>query len=324
MRNGGQKTPLNQSRCRRHRDGLDTRPVTSMRSAHLALREGRRPGDFGRRSEVRCPRAGACHSRARAAWASACRHYDRRVRCSLDWDRRARVTPVEKHARLRPGWRSIGSQAPAESQEAWLKLRLGDEQSPWREPQWNAGRRARPAGRAPHLASAELRLAPFGVLLPFLSFVLSFVFGFRAAPDRDGSGPPLPGSSDKGRECGEVFGTGVLNSSGANQKTHRENENLFPLPPTRAARGGEGLGVGGTFLSLGVRVEVVPPPPTHPRPLPAIRWRERGEGRGRRIARMRALVCCPHPEARAQRASKDAGRGAGASPFEGRFAAASG
>jgi hypothetical protein len=38
-------------------------------------------------SEARCPRARARHLCSRAAWASSCRHYDRRARCSLDWDR---------------------------------------------------------------------------------------------------------------------------------------------------------------------------------------------------------------------------------------------
>jgi hypothetical protein len=93
----------------------------------------------------------------------------------------------------------------------------------------------------------------------FRSFLASLAFVPRL--DRDGSGPPLPGSSDKGRVSGEVFGTGVL--------------------ITR------------------VRIK-------------------------KRIARRQALACCPHPEVLAQRASKDAGPGASASPFEGRFAATSG
>ncbi len=38
---------------------------------------------------------------------------------TLDWDRRARVTPTTKACDLRPGWRSIGPCAPAASQEAW-------------------------------------------------------------------------------------------------------------------------------------------------------------------------------------------------------------
>ncbi len=199
--------------------------------------KGRRLGDFGRRSEVRCPRAGACHSRARAARASTCRHYDRRARCSLDWDRRARVTPVEKLARPRPGWRSIGSQAPAESQEAWLELRLGDEQSPWQEPQWNAGRRARPAGRAPHLASAaaKLRLSAFCFL--FFSFVL--LFSCRV-PIVMVLGRPLPGSSDKGRECGGVFGTGMLIARARIKKRSARTRIYFPSRPRAQRVAGRG------------------------------------------------------------------------------------
>ena len=41
------------------------------------------------------------HLCTRAARASACRHYDRRARCLLDWDRTARVTPVERRKGLR-------------------------------------------------------------------------------------------------------------------------------------------------------------------------------------------------------------------------------
>ena len=73
------------------------RACDEVKAAHLAPVSGRQPGDIGRWSGLRCPRAGACHSRSRAARASACRHYDRRARCSLDGDRTARVTPVEKH-----------------------------------------------------------------------------------------------------------------------------------------------------------------------------------------------------------------------------------
>ena len=39
--------------------------------------------------------AGGLAVLSRAAWASVSRHYDRGARCSLDWDRRRRVTPVQ-------------------------------------------------------------------------------------------------------------------------------------------------------------------------------------------------------------------------------------
>jgi hypothetical protein len=59
---------------------------------------------------------GGCGGRGRGAYGPfpgrlghhACRYYDRRVRCSLDWDRRRRVTPAQ-----------------TASQEAWPELRLG-------------------------------------------------------------------------------------------------------------------------------------------------------------------------------------------------------
>jgi hypothetical protein len=120
---------------------------------------------------LRCPRALARHLCSRAAWASPCRHYDRRARCSLDGDRTARVTPVEKRKVCAPRLgRLSGPNAPAESPEAWPDAEPWGPTSPWREPQWNAGRRARPAGRAPHLASAEVGdIAPAGVLLPLFA-----------------------------------------------------------------------------------------------------------------------------------------------------------
>jgi hypothetical protein len=105
------------------------------------------------------------------------------------------------------------------------------------EPLWNAGRRARSVERAPHLQVRWLvEIAPFGVLLPFLSFVPCV----GAAPDRDASGPPLPDTSDEGWVSGEVLGDGLLNTRGANKKAQRENgiALLFPLP---AARGEVGL-----------------------------------------------------------------------------------
>ena len=60
----------------------------------------------------------------------ACRHYDRRARCSLDWDRLgAAVMAAQQIGRV------PGSLARAEPR---------DDRLPGREPWWNAGRRARP------------------------------------------------------------------------------------------------------------------------------------------------------------------------------------
>ena len=54
--------------------------------------------------------AGGFAVRSRAVWVSVPRHDDRGGRCSLDWDRRRRVTPVQ-----------------TASQEAWPEADLGDE-----------------------------------------------------------------------------------------------------------------------------------------------------------------------------------------------------
>ena len=54
--------------------------------------------------------AGGFAACSRAAWVSASRQDDRDGRCSLDWDRRRRVTPVQ-----------------TKSQEAWPEADLGDE-----------------------------------------------------------------------------------------------------------------------------------------------------------------------------------------------------
>ena len=44
---------------------------------------------------VRAVPAGGFAACSRAAWVSVSRHDDRDGRCSLDWDRRRRVTPVQ-------------------------------------------------------------------------------------------------------------------------------------------------------------------------------------------------------------------------------------
>ena len=113
----------------------------------------------------------------------------------------------------RPGWRSIGSQAPAKSQEAWPGLSLGDQLSPWREPRWNAGRRARSAERAPQRRLRRLS-ASAGVPLPFL-------FSFcRSVGRRDKQSPER---WETGAEVQEL--------AGRIKKSRRGNDELFsPLP----------------------------------------------------------------------------------------------
>ncbi len=124
-----------------------------------------------------CGARGRGHTpRSRAARASARRHDDRRVRCSLDWDRRSRVTPGSMSSRrvILPGNRLplLRIARLAASQEAWPEPRLGRRKSPWREPWWNAGRRAgalRPSPRRFRCGGFCNTLA--GVPLPFLQTV---------------------------------------------------------------------------------------------------------------------------------------------------------
>ena len=123
----------------------------------------------------------------------ALRHYDRCARCSLQPEPAPAGNPAKLGAALR---------------EAWSGLRQGMRESLGQEPLWNAERRARPAGRAPRLASAELRLRLSAFC--FLFFLSVRSSAFVPHPDRAGSGLPLPGSSDEGREGGEVLGPGVL------------------------------------------------------------------------------------------------------------------
>ncbi len=165
---------------------------------------------------------------------------------------------VLKTRRLRPSLRKL-----------WPGLRLGDEQSSWQEPQWNAERRARPAGRAPHLASAaaKLRLSAFCFL--FFRSWLSCRYSIVMV-----SALHCRVHLTKVGKAVRFFGTGVLIARVRIKKRSARMRILFPLPPMRAVRGGEGLGVGGTCVWLGVCVEVVPPPPTPPRhSLARMGWR---------------------------------------------------
>jgi hypothetical protein len=92
--------------------------------------------------------------RSRAAWASVCRHYDRRGRCSLDWDRRRWVTPIRPRPR-KPG----------------LKLNL------WMTSPQDESRGGTPTGERARLPAAapggcgRFYPTPVGVPLPFASVV---------------------------------------------------------------------------------------------------------------------------------------------------------
>jgi hypothetical protein len=122
------------------------------------------PGGEGR---VRCPRAELRSAPGRSGH-HACRHYDRRAGCIAGSGRvaagRARAVPCPtKHG---PG------------------CALGMRYSPWQEPWWNAGRRARPT--ADGSAQADLirgATAPAGaglttVRLPAFRFLFSFVLSY--------------------------------------------------------------------------------------------------------------------------------------------------
>jgi hypothetical protein len=89
---------------------------------------------------------------------------------------------------------------------------------------------------------ARLRLQPGGV---------GGVLGTPKPLDQRERAGKLAGAVDQDQGCASSvplpWASTLLKNSGANQKTRRENESVFPLPPARAARGGEGLGVGGTL-----------------------------------------------------------------------------
>jgi len=201
-------------------------------------------GDTVWRSGVRCPRAevsSPLHSGGSDIMPSGTMTGVRGARCNRS--RRRRVTPPSlalRSAKPGPGC-AKGCVSPLD------RSRCG---TPKGE------RVPLDARRALQARSYELRLSAFCFLF-FLSFVLSFL-AFVPHPDRDGSGLPLPGSSDEGREGGEVLRPGVLIARVRIKKTHRENENLFPLsyrsacvlrscaptpnpsPPFAGANGGRG------------------------------------------------------------------------------------
>jgi hypothetical protein len=144
---------------------VDTRHYFSdeFKESNLALKDTDRvmPGGEGR---VRCPRAWPHQLRTRAVRASARRHHDRRARC------------IAGSGRVTAG-RARGAPCPTKHGPGRA---LGMRYSPWQEPWWNAGRRARP--QAEGGASRFLRgaTAPAGaglttVRLRAFPFLYSFV-----------------------------------------------------------------------------------------------------------------------------------------------------
>ena len=99
---------------------------------------------------------------------------------SLDWDRRRRVTPV-----------------PTASQETWPEAEPWDEDSLWREPRWNADRRAAPPDKGSAAPDgAEVVPAFVGVPLPF-SFVIA---SQRVRPEV--AGPMIGSAKQSSRQFG--------------------------------------------------------------------------------------------------------------------------
>ena len=88
---------------------------------------------------------------------------------SLDWDRRARVTPAEQREIFRPRLgEAYWIQRPAASQETWPGVALADRKVQRQEPRWNADRRAHPSGCAPHRKMRRLGNRFAGVPPPLI------------------------------------------------------------------------------------------------------------------------------------------------------------
>jgi hypothetical protein len=116
-----------------------------------------------------CGARGRGHTlRSRAAWASACRHYDRCVRCFTGLGQAGTGNARGAAQGLRP---PVGAGLPDRAllpgpRKHGLRLSQRRRKSLGREPWWNADRRARFARRAPR-ASADngwLRLPAFRFL----------------------------------------------------------------------------------------------------------------------------------------------------------------
>src|SRR5208282_1566432 len=108
-------------------------------------------------------------ARSRAAWASSCRHYDRRVRCFTGLGQDGAGNTRGAACAPRPEGRSKDRTLRPRPRKHGLTLSLGDE-SPFGESrEWNAGRRAvsREGGRAAPLGAEDKdrRLPAFRFLL---------------------------------------------------------------------------------------------------------------------------------------------------------------
>jgi hypothetical protein len=166
----------------------------------------------------------------------ACRHHDRHARCSLQPEPAPRETPDGYGAR---------SAKPGPTLSLWMRESRG------REPQWNAGRRVRPqhlwvatsegvahaapAGAVPHPHDADRQALSLPRVCRRSASFLFFLSFVCAAPDRDGSGPPLPDRSDEGRVFGGgVFGLACRKNSDANKKRAAGMNEYCRHPEVRA------------------------------------------------------------------------------------------
>jgi hypothetical protein len=153
----GKCSKINRSRGAKESLTSSTNPLKA-RAVSLPYKDAGRSLRLAERE--RCPRAGARHLRARAA--SGKRPAGTMTGLRLDC------------------WTGTGNggltTAEVTSQEARLELNGGVGSLP-QEPRWNAGRRARPAGREPHPAGCGCRV---GVCRRSACLVLIFCFFFVA------------------------------------------------------------------------------------------------------------------------------------------------
>ena len=141
-------------------------PVFNYTMTNQIRPKGRRPGDAGRQGRVRCPRARPHQLRSRAVRASCLPAL--RPACEVrrwKWSGRRRSDPRRLDGLpTKPG--------PGRTKGL---------HTPWQEPWWNAGRRARPrAERAAQAALSVARPHPFGaglttVRLPAFRFPYFFL-----------------------------------------------------------------------------------------------------------------------------------------------------
>jgi hypothetical protein len=199
------------------------------------------------------PARGTIHS-APGQLRASCAPVLRPVRevLSLDWDRRARVTPVLAARDLRPsvGAGFFGSCALAASQEAWPGAERKGREPPWQEPRWNADRRAPPPYPPPHAGrmgggrAASVDADRVSMRLP------AFRFPFLRSPD---GAERNPGSAFKllGRSRIALRFIRATGCHKTRARARRENDGVCPPPHAVRGRGTARQRGGGGMLSRG-------------------------------------------------------------------------